>query len=176
MPTLEVDEQEYKALRTARDLLEKMNSNPKARRNYQRAVKEVYPDTVTDEDRLAEAPEVKRLASLESKFDKFLEAQEKREQDNEMRAAFDRLRSAGYTEEGITAIQKLMVEKKIADPEAGAALFDKTNKPADIIPSGFAPTTWGFGAPPADDDTKLLFENEDAWAEREARKAFAETQ
>ena len=26
----------------------------------------------------------------------------------------------------------------------------------------------------ADDDTKLLFENEDAWAEKEARKAFLE--
>jgi cell fate (sporulation/competence/biofilm development) regulator YlbF (YheA/YmcA/DUF963 family) len=174
MPTLEVDEQEYKTLRQARELLEKMNGNPKSRRDYQRALKVVVPDMVTDEERVAEAPEVKRLSSLEAKFDKFLEAQEKREQDNEVRSAFDRLRTAGYTDEGVGAIQKLMIERKIADPEAAAALFDKTNKAKDIIPSGFAPTSWGFGAPPADDDTKLLFENEDAWAEKEARKAFLE--
>ena len=111
MATLEVDEQEYKVLRQARELLEKMNGNPKSRRDYQRALKVVVPDMVTDEERVAEAPEVKRLSSLEAKFDKFLEAQEKREQDNEVRSAFDRLRTAGFTDEGVGAIQKLMIER-----------------------------------------------------------------
>jgi len=170
----EIEEAEYQQLQQMRGVLEKLNNNPKSRRDYQRALKANYPEITTDEDRLAEAPEVQRLTRLEEKLDKYLDAQDKRAQDNETKAAFGRLADAGYTEEGISKIQKLMVDRKIGDPEAAAALFDKTNAPVDIIPSGFQPTTWGFGQPSEDPDTKLLFENEDAWAEREARKAFRE--
>ena len=174
MATREVDDAEYTQLLQMRGVLEKLNNNPKSRRDYQRALKANYPEITTDEDRLAEAPEVQRLSKLEQRLEKYLDGQEKREQDAETRAAFGRLADAGYTEAGITKIQKLMVDRKIGDPEAAAALFDKTNAPVDITPSGFQPTTWGFGAPSEDPDTKLLFENEDLWAEREARKAFRE--
>jgi len=172
----EIDDAEYQQLQQMRGLLEKLNNNPKSRRDYQRALKANYPEITTDEDRLAEAPEVQRLSKLEEKFEKFLDAQDKREQDSETKAAFRRLADAGYTEEGIGKIQKLMVERKIGDPEAAAALFDKTNAPVDMLPSGFQPTSWNFGQMGTSDDpdTKLLFENEDAYAEKEFRKAFNE--
>jgi hypothetical protein len=172
----EIDDAEYTQLMNMKGVLEKLNGNPKSRRDYQRALKTNFPEVVTDEDRLEEAPEVKRLAKLEDKLEKYLDAQDKKAQDDETRAAFNRLEGAGYTEEGIGKIKKLMVDRKIGDPEAAAALFDKVNKPVDIIPSGFQPTSWNFGPPAADADvdTKLLFENEDLWAEKEARKAFRE--
>ena len=81
MATREVDDAEYTQLLQMRGVLEKLNNNPKSRRDYQRALKANYPEITTDEDRLAEAPEVQRLSKLEQRLEKYLDGQEKREQD-----------------------------------------------------------------------------------------------
>jgi len=48
--------------------------------------------------------------------------------------------------------------------------------PAPQPPSGFVPTNWQIGQfDEKDTDTKMLFENEDRWAELEAIKALSET-
>lgn len=173
--SVEVDETELSILRGAHKLLDQLTASPKTRRQFQSAVKQLYPATVTDEDRVNEAPEVQRLNKLEKTVTDFLETQKRRDDDNETTAAFGRLRDGGYTEEGITKIKQLMVDRKIADPEAGAALFDKINPATQLPPSGFMPTNWNFGAmADSEADTKLLFENEDAWAEREAMKVIRE--
>lgn len=172
---VEVDETELQILRGAHKLLDQLHTSPKTRRQFQAAVKQLHPSTVTDEDRVSEAPEVQRLNKLEKTVTDFITGAQTREQDAEINAAFGRLRDQGYTDEGITKIKQLMVDRKIADPEAGAALFDKINPANAMPPSGFQPTSWNFGGMGNDEpDTKLLFENEDAWAEREAMKVIRE--
>ena len=122
-----------------------------------------------------EAPEVQRLNKLEKTVTDFIGNFTTKEQDAEINAAFGRLREQGYTEEGIGKIKQLMVERKIADPEAGAALFDKINPAKPLEHSGFQPTSWNFGGMGNDEpDTKMLFENEDLWAEKEAMKIIRE--
>jgi hypothetical protein len=171
----EIDDTELAILRGAHKLLDQLHTSPKTRRQFQKAVKELHPSTITDEDRVSEAPEVQRLGKLEETVTKFIGDFRTREQDAEFNAAFGRLRDQGYTEEGVTKIKQLMVDRKIADPEAGAALFDKINPAKEMPASGFMPTSWNFGGMGADEpDTKLLFENEDVWAEREALKVIRE--
>jgi hypothetical protein len=171
----EVDDTELAILRGAHKLLEQLHTSPKTRRQFQKAVKDLHPSTITDDDRVAEAPEVQRLAKLEKTVTDFIGDFTTRSQDAEINAAFGRLRDQGYTDEGVEKIKKLMVDRKIADPEAGAALFDKINPASQLPPSGFQPTSWNFGGMGADEpDTKLLFENEDLWAEREAMKVIRE--
>jgi hypothetical protein len=172
---VEIDENELAILRGAHKLLDQLHTSPKTRRSFQKAVKELHPSTITDEDRVNEAPEVQRLSKLEKTVTDFIDGFNTKVQDAEIGSAFGRLRDQGYTDEGIEKIKKLMVDRKIADPEAGAALFDKINPAKELPPSGFQPSSWNFGGMGSDEpDTKLLFENEDAWAEREAMKVIRE--
>ena len=79
-----------------------------------------------------------------------------------------------FTEEGIEKLKKLMVEKEIPDIVVAADHWERQNPPKPQEPSIMAPTDWGFGRKTEDSDLKLLFEDEDAWAEKEARKAWSE--
>lgn len=171
----EVDDTELAILRGAHKLLDQLHASPKTRRQFQAAVKELHPSTITDDDRVKDAPEVQRLNKLEKTVTDFIGDFTTKSQDAEFNAAFGRLRDQGYTEEGVEKIKKLMVERRIPDPEAGAALFDKINPAKELPPSGFQPSSWNFGGMGADEpDTKLLFEDEDRWAEREAAKVIRE--
>ena len=206
----EVDDTELAILRGAHKLLDQLHTSPKTRRQFQKAVKELHPSTITDEDRVNDAPEVQRLGKLEKTVTDFIDGFNTKAQDAEFTAAFGRLRDQGYTEEGVEKIKKLKaryfrcmdtkdwdgfqsvfapdatmdttqeapnldVVRRIPDPEAGAALFDKINPAKEMPASGFMPTSWNFGGMGADEpDTKLLFENEDLWAEKEAMKIIRE--
>ena len=173
MPKVEIDETELRTLRGAQQLLDQLQSNPKTRRPFQATVKTLHPDAITDEDRLQDAPEIKKLNSLEERFDAFIKAQEEKAADNELNASFGRLVNQGYTTEGLGKIKQLMVDRKIADPEAAAALWEKNNPPADIQPTTlFGSTSFGIGHKTDDPDLKLLFEDEDAFAEREFAKVM----
>jgi hypothetical protein len=81
MAKVEIDEAELRMLRGANQLLDQLHTNPKTRRQFQQSVKEIHPETITDEDRLADAPEIKKLNSLEERFARFLKLQEEREID-----------------------------------------------------------------------------------------------
>lgn len=176
MATVQIDEAELRTLRGASQLLDQLQAHPKTRRPFQQAVKEIHPDTITDEDRLKDAPEIQKLTSLEQRFDDFLKKQSDKETDGAMSAAFDRLKTQqSFTDEGIESVKRLMVERKIPDPEAAAALWEKQNPPKPIQPNSlFQSSGFGFGAKTDDPDLKLLFENEDAYAEREFFKAMNE--
>src|SRR5438034_1827746 len=120
----EIEDHELKILRGAHKLLERLQNDPKARGKFQAAVKEIEPSTVTDEDRRKELPEVKQLTALAEKVDAFLKKYDEKEQDTETSRAFDRLRADpfNYTDDGIDKIKKIMVDRKIGDPEAAAEL------------------------------------------------------
>ena len=69
-----------------------------------------------------------------------------------------------------------MVNRKIPSPIDAAAVWEKQNPPPPPErPSGYKSDSWNFGAPPGkDEELKLLYQDEDAWAEAETRKVFQE--
>lgn len=169
----EITDEENRILRNSTEVLNQLLRSPKTKRETERLIKTLHPDATTSEDHLA--PVLDEVRAVGKKVDDFLTKTETDKQDSEFNAAIGRLRTAGYTDEGIEKIKQLMKDRLIPDVEAAAALFDKTTtKP--MTPSGFQPTNWGFGAPTEDKDLGLLFKDEDAWAEKEAQRAWTESQ
>lgn len=170
--------------RNALQLITTMDQNPEAKAHLERALKVVKPDYVAEEDVAARytAPVAEQVTALKTQLDEFLKAQREREEqaqnaavENQIESAFDRLAKAGYTSEGQERIKALMVERKIADPEAAALLFDKLNPPPPQEHSAYTPATWDIGASAnGAEDTKLLFQNEDRWADLKTAEVLNE--
>lgn len=179
----QIEDADYEAMSRAVALLQKLNASPKARTHLERAVKAEFPDVVTAEEQadLVARPYIDKIEALEKKLTDKFDAQEARERkaaeeaaDNELIGSFMRLKSNGYTDEGLEKIAGLMKERKIADPEAAAALFDRLNpKPPEAAPSSWEPARWDISSN-AVTDTKALFENEDRWADQEVGKVLHE--
>ena len=115
---------------------------------------------------------MEKIEAVSSKIDAFLSAQEKREKDAADAAAdrardeaFNRLQSAGYTEDGLGAIKKLMMERNIADPEAASALFDRMNPKPVEGSSSWEPPNWDIRTNAVDHDLDGLFKDPDRWAD-----------
>ena len=180
----EVSDQQLSVLNNAWALLQQMEGNPDAKAHLEQAIKTVKPEVQTEADIAARfaKPYVDQIESLRGDLTALSTSIKEREEQAAQRAqesqfaeAFGRLSKAGYTADGITRIQELMVERKIADPDAAAALFDRLNPPAQHEQPGWSPATWEIGstaAPTA--DLKLLFQDEDRWADREAGLALNE--
>lgn len=169
----EIDDAQLQTLQAAYTLLNGLYSSPKHGNTFKRLIKEAHPNASIPEIDAA-APYVERLESFEKKFDDYLTKQEERKQDDEFNTAIRRLRESGFTDDGIEAVKKLMVERKIPDPEAAAALFEKQN-PAPVEPSTVTPPTWDLSEPAGDEESaKLLMEDEDAWGDREAARVLQE--
>lgn len=167
----EVDDRELALLRNAHGILDKMYR--KNRRETEKLMKAVEPNVTTTED-LA-APYVEQVSSLEKKFDTFVETFNNERVDNKLNEEYGRLRADGWTDDGIEKLKKLQVERRIPSPVDAAAVWEKLNPPpTPQIPSTFSPQGWGIGGKTEDADLKLLFSDEDAWAEREAQKAWDE--
>jgi len=186
MAKVEIDESELAGMQRALGLLTKLNNSQKARKHLERAVKEEFPDVVTDEERTAEiaAPYVEQIKQMEKKLDDRLSAMDaERKKAAEDAADFDlwnRFSSLqtkhGYTEEGMTKIAALMKERAIADPDAAAALYDRLNpKPPEPVPSTWEPSRWNFTEDEDKSvDVKALYGNPDRWADQEVGKILAD--
>ena len=173
MTEVYMSEDEAKLLRGSKTLMDQLLKNPKTRRDAEKLVKTLYPDTTTTDD-LAE-PYVKRMEGLEAKLDEFFKRQDGEKLDAKLNAQLNELRTTrSYTEDGIERIKKVMVEKQIPDAIVAADHWEKQNPPTPNVESNFAPTDWGFGRKTDDKDLSLLFSDEDAWAEQEARKVWQE--
>lgn len=168
----EIDDNQLKVLQGAQVLLDKLLKSPKTRRQAEKLIKEHYPETQTTDD-LA-APYVERLDKLEA----MLTERFKKEEDNQAERQFEnqlqQLRDRGYTDEGLDKIKKLMKDKTIPDAIVAADHYEKLNPPVQQQPSMLSPSDWGFGRKTDDKDMTLLFKDEDAWAEKEARLAWDE--
>ena len=173
MAIVEMDDKEVAALKAGYALLDSMMKNPKTKADTEKLIKTVKPDVVTSADVLAPATE--EIKKLREDFEGFAKKAKEERQDADLKAGFDSLRKRGYQDEGVEAIQKLMIERNIPDIEAAAALFDRLNPPKSQAPSGFAGTEWGFGRQTDDPDLKLLFGDPDAWADKEIGKVLSET-
>jgi len=180
----EVSDQELQTMRNGMALLQQMEADPKSRAHLARAIKGVRPDVETEED-VAEryaAPVREEIGAVAAQMKEFLDAQTKRDQEAAERAeaanfetAFARLKKDGYTDEGIERIKGIMVERKIADPEAAALVFDKQNPPAQHEQASWTPATWDLGSTANEGvDLKAMFQDEERWADQEAAKTLNE--
>lgn len=173
MSFVELSEDEVRLLRGSKTLMDNLLKSPKTRRQAEKLVKELYPDTQTTDD-LA-APYVERLDGIEKKLDQFFKKQEVDQVEGKLSKDFDYLRGErSYTDEGIEKIKELMVKKSIPDAIAAADHWERLNPPKAQEPSAFQPTGWGIGAKTDDADLNLLFRDEDQWAENMARKVWDE--
>ena len=169
----EFSDDQARTLLGAQALLDKLLKSPKTRMETERLIKQHYPETTITDD--IAAPYMSKIDSLEKKLDSFLKKNSDDADESRFQNQLNQLRSdRGYTDEGLDKIKKLMVEKSIPDAIVAADHYEKLNPPKAQEPSTFTPSSWGFGKKTDDADLKLLFEDEDAWAEQEANRAWAE--
>ena len=170
----DIDLNELAQLRKLQALMTDINADPTARRHLERAIKVKVPDiqTLDDQEALAQElakPHLEKVEAMTNKLEKLLESEEnrrveatKRDQELTITQAFNRLRQTrGFTDEGVDAVKKLMIERNIADPEAAAALFNEM-QPKEIVntwQSAYADPTKGS------DKHDLLLRDEDRWAD-----------
>ena len=149
----EIDDGELKALRSAHALMDQLMRDPKTRPYQEKLIKAKFPNVTTSED----DPRVQQMRGLSKKVDGFLETQERKEIQNRLDAGFAKLRDKyDYTDEGIEKIKKIMVERKIPDPEDAAAVFQARNPPKQQEPSIYGDTAWNLGQSDDEADDKLL--------------------
>ena len=167
----EVSDEYLRILNGSKALLDKLLSG-KTRRRQEALIKEHFPDTQTTDD-IAE-PYTVELKELRKDFDEFRRELKGNKLDDRLSADIQTLKSQDWTDEGIDKLKKLMLEREIPNIMDAAAVWEKRNPPAPQQPSIMAPTDWGFGRKTDDADITALFNDEDAWAEQEARKVCAE--
>ena len=172
MNTVEMSEEEVKLLRGSKVLMDRLLKDPKTRRQAEGLVKQLYPETVTTDD--VASPYIERIDALEKTLKERFKQQDDEKLDAKFNSQIAQLREDGYTEEGIEKIKEIMVKEQIPNAIAASKLWDKANPPKPAENSNFAPTDWGFGGKQDDPNLKELFEDEDRWAEKEARKAWDE--
>ena len=169
----EISDQELATLRAAHGMLDKMYR--KDRRGTQKLMKAAEPTVTIDED--VAQPYIDELGALRKEFKDFLDTQKNERIDARLNEEFGALRKDGWTDEGIEKLKKFQIDRNIPSPLDAAAVWDKVNPPPKPqLPSSFSPTSWNLGSAGDDADLKLLWDNEDRWAEIEAQKAWDEAQ
>ena len=150
-------------------LLQELSNNPSTRKEVLRLTKKVRPDLnipeleIEDkvENRASSAEE--RVQSLESKL-------REREALDDLKQRRESLIKKGLinNEEDISEVEKIMLEKKIADHETAAEYFQWMKQAAEPTPTGFNPQAMSkFNLAP-------YWKNPRAAAQSEAVKALAE--
>lgn len=179
----EIDDTPLETLQRGWALLQSLSSGQATKRGFERLVKQIHPEVQTTDDVAQEvaAPYVEQIQGLQGKLDAFLTAQQARDakavesqQAADLNAAFGRLRAQGLQDEGVEHVQKLMIDRNIADPEAAFALFERQNpKPAQTA-AAWEPDSWNIESTAVERDVKGLFENPDRWADVEVHNVLRE--
>ena len=181
MPQL--DDETHALLQKSHEVLMKLNGDAQTRPLLEKALKHHFPDVTTEEEtaeRLVK-PQIEAftrdvVTPLADELKALREARAAEQQartQSQLEDAFTEIRrKRGFTDEGVDAIKKLMVDRSIADPFAAAALFAEQNPPVETNAPGWSPTHWNIEQSVTDYDLKGLFENEDAWADNMAAKAL----
>ena len=190
MPTVELDEVELQRLRKQDQTVHALMSNPQAKKKIFEAYKAANPDAKIPELEMEEAARapVQALEKTVTDLQKQI-ADDKAEREKEAKlnalngsveSGMAKLRKAGWTDDGLAEVRKLMDERGIIDPEIAAAYYEKQHPPqAPATPSGVG--GWNFMEAPAEDDsyTKQLLASKSAadneqLAMNEAHKALNE--
>jgi hypothetical protein len=172
MPMTEIDETELANLRGIQSVLAQVEKHPEARALAQKAVALAAPDRA--------GPEVKirgefdeRFAKLDERLTTFFDEQKSTQEANQTAAQRQRLeqewmtgrakaRAAGYnTEEGLTALEKFMEERGVADHEIAIPAFERLHPPPEPLMTGG--NHWNFFGPQDQEqpDLKPLYEGND---------------
>lgn len=151
MAKVEVDEEEYRVAANVMALYNKLTSDPKAKKEFQRAVKAVRPDYQTEEDaaEALAAPYVEQLKATQKELADFRAAQEAKEakakeqnDDADLSSRLRRVQSAyNFTEEGMKRLTDTMISRKISNPEDAAKLIE-FEKPKTAQGSAFESSRW----------------------------------
>lgn len=181
----EVNDETLALLQRSHDVLMKLNGDARTRAPLEAAIKVHYPQVVTEEDQRQQlvAPQLEAFKTqivdpLREQLEAFTTARQTEaaaRTESDLASAFTDIRkNRGFTDDGIEAVKRLMVDRSIADPHAAAALFAEQNPPAPQEAPGFQPQHWNMEQTVTDFDLKGLFENEDRWADNMAAKALNE--
>lgn len=172
----EIEDAQLELLQKGMSLLQKLSTDPKTQREFERVLKAHNPEIQTADD-IAEQyakPHLERFEGMVNKVEERLKLIDERElkvkeaeELRETQDAFNRLKTAGYTDDGLGAIKQLMVERRIADPEAAAALFDRQNPKVDNRPAAWEPDSWNFHERAVDNDMEGLLKDPDKWADKQ---------
>ena len=162
---VEVDEEQLQRSTKAREFVESIWNNPKARRKLLEAQREVKPEDPMVKELDKPDPLDDRFAKLEKDLAEErklrAEAEAKREQDDKIKSlkriqddGIAELKRAGWMPAGIEGVTKIMEEKGILDPLDAAAIWEKYNPPQHpITPSSTG--SWNFLEPTADESADL---------------------
>jgi hypothetical protein len=167
----QIDDNELVLLRSARQLLDGLMTDPKTKRDLQKLVKMKHPNVVTDDD-LAEPTIAPIKAELEE-LKKFKQQIEDERIEAKFQASFDDLKDDGWTEDGLEKLKKLMIDRQIPDVYAAAALFEKQNPPPKPLAAAIKTNEWSLGSHD-DEKFKRLLQDPDRFARDEAAAVLNE--
>lgn len=187
MPAVEIDEVELLRLRKQDQTIHALMAHPTAKKKVFEAFKARDPDAKIPEleiEEAAKAPVVELQKTVET-LQKQLEDDKAERQRNATLSQLEgtiarekaALRRQGWTDEGLSALDKVMEEKGITDVTVAAAYYEKVNPPPEPINSRSGIGGWDFTSQIQDSelDLKALIEtkgNNEALADKMAREAL----
>lgn len=159
MAKIEIDETEYAKLQNVGNVLSRMLSNPDSRKKVLEAHKITNPNAIVPEidatkpinDALAAiSEEVKKVAkSVEDDKIEREQTARRTEFDNKWSAGKAAARKAGYTDDGLKALEEYMADKGVLDHEVAMPAFERTHP----LPTQVTASREGFDAFQAINDT-----------------------
>lgn len=159
----EIEEAQLVNYKTLADFVQRGLANPKTRSLLKQAEKELFPDRAVPEvDAKAEVME--EMAKLREQQANFIKEQEEREakrKEEEGKANLGRqwqtgqqkARAAGYTDDGLKALETMMEERGIFDHEIAMPFFEKLHPPPEPTTVGSG-QGWNFFEKPSDGPLK----------------------
>lgn len=189
MANIEVDENEYMNMQKIAGAMQKMLAHPQTRRKILEAQKTINPNAIIPEIDAA-APIQAALNAVNEEVKSVRKIAEDMKADAEKEKTMRVLetkwesgrstaRKAGYTVEGIEALEKFMEDNGVAEHSIAMPAFERLNPPATSIKpsgSGFEMLQNSLANIGSDDDTKMLLEgNERQFLNKRISQALAET-
>lgn len=143
MATKEIEEAQLVAMQNVTRSVSEIMKDPKRRMRLLELQKEAEPNAVIPELEVVKPVEA-AIASMNEKFDKLAtelqSEREKRDNDKKLAEFADKyekgrtkLRTRGYSDEGVASIEKLMEERGIADHEDGMTVWERINPPQEPV-------------------------------------------
>jgi hypothetical protein len=183
---VEIDETEYTNLRNIAGTMQKMLANPKTRSKVLEAQKIINPDAIIPEIDSTK-PVFEKIDAVSEQVGKLAQqlADEKQAAKEEkqraaLEASWEKSRQkavkAGYTSEGVEALEKYMIEKGVVDHEVAMPSFERLHPPETLVTHSADRFDAFTGLMPTDDkdDTKLLLEgNETGFMNKRIKDTLA---
>lgn len=166
--TVEISEEDFLKSRQLAAVVGQITKNPKAKKLLQQAHKLIDPQAITPELD-ADEQDATRFKSFEDQISALKKQMDDEKAENEkqrtlaalsanVEKGIDKLRTQGWTEDGIKGVRELMEKKGLLDVDDAAALFERANPPPPPnTPTGSS--SWNFFETPEDngqDDLKQL--------------------